>query len=203
MLVDDTKYNLPPSNYIGVKTEKKKIIIGHTFNHDMHHYDGWLNRQNGKYTDTAAFTISAAGLIYKHYEPEFSSTSLPIKKLNEASILILLENDGWLIKDLKKNRFLNWVGNIYNSEVVEKKWRGFKYWAPYTEEQFNSTISLVNKLCDDFKLDKTVIGHNTTFDNIRENKTILYKSNLNKYYTDLNPTWDFSKFKAKIENEEE
>mgnify|MGYP000364457399 CR=1 FL=1 len=55
-------------------------------------------------------------------------------------ITIVLENEGWLNKDLvSKNKYINYVGHIYNrtDSVIEKNWRGQKYWAPFTKEQIN------------------------------------------------------------------
>lgn len=201
MTINNEKHKLTNKNFTKEKSVKKQIILGNTFNHDMRHVIGWEKRNNGFYNKTAAFSIDAAGLIYEHFNPQYHSNYFNQKKLDTESIIILLDNDGWLSKDEEKNKFITWIGDIYNkpNEVFEKRWRNYKYWAPYTTEQFESAIDLVKKLCVDFDIPNTVIGHNTKIDNVNDYSGVLYKSNLDKNYTDLSPAWDFEAFKNKIE----
>jgi len=201
MIIDDITYKLSKDNYISLKCEKKRIIIGHTYNHNMQHVIGWKHRHNGKYKRTAAFTIDAAGSIFKHFEPSYTSKYFNNLDLDTKSIVILLENDGWLIKDVTNNEFITWVGYIYKemNGVVEKKWREHSLWCPYTQEQFQSVQDLVKMLCEEFLIPLTSISHNTKVDNIKNYEGIIYKSNLSINNTDLSPAWDFEKFKNKIE----
>lgn len=202
MVIDDTTYQLPIDNYIPIESNKSQIIIGHSFNHNMRHFNGWLKRYNGQYKKTAAFTISEAGLIYQHFNPRFYSNYFKDTNINIKSVIILLENDGWLIKDSENNQFITWIGDIYNesSKVVEKRWRGYNFWAPYSEQQFESMIELVKSLCDELNIPLTAIGHNTKVDKLINYKGVIYKSNIEKYHTDINPSWDCELFKTKIEN---
>ena len=137
MIIDDKSFQLPISNYLPIELPKSQIILGNTFNHDMRHYNGWLTRYGGDYKKTAAFTVNSVGVIYQHFDPKFKSNYFKNDKQNDKSIVILLENDGWLLKDYEKNRFITWIGDIYKgpSEVIIKRWRGFNYWSPYTDEQ--------------------------------------------------------------------
>ncbi len=200
-MIDSTTYKLLVENYIPIETSKKQIVIGHTFNHGMKHVIGWKHRFNGKYKKTASFTISQEGIIYKHFEPKFYSELLGNKEMDKKSIVILIENDGWLLKDIEKNSFISWVGDIYNKpeEVVEKRWREYSYWAPYTEKQIESALKLIKELCSEFSIPMTSISHNTKVDNLEKYEGILYRSNLDKHYTDLSPAWNFEEFKNKIE----
>jgi len=204
MIIDDKTYQLPIKNYTPIESEKKQIVIGNTFNHDMRHFTGWLKRYNGNYKKTAAFTISAAGLVYKHFEPKFYSNYFREYTFNTKSIVILLENDGWLVKDSQNNEFITWIGDIYNqpNKVVEKRWRGYNFWAPYTKEQFESATELVRSLCNEFNIPLTTISHNTKIDKLTDYKGVIYKSNIEKHYTDISPSWDCELFKNKIENYE-
>lgn len=202
MIIDDKTYSLSDSNYVKDATVKNRIIIGHTFSKNMNHFKGWEIRMNGKYKKTAMFTVTLKGDIYQHFSPNYYSTIFGDINLNESSISILLENEGWLIKDLNsENKFINYVGHIYNRKdsVVEKRWRNHTYWAPYSEEQENSLYELVKELCDNFEIPLRAIGHNTNFETVKSYHGILYKSNFEKYYTDISPAWDCLKFKDKIE----
>lgn len=201
MILDELKYVLSENNYIKEETQKTQIVLGNTFNHEMRHFFGWQHRYNGKYNKTAAFTIDAAGFVYKHFEPKYKSNFFELEELNDKSIVILLENYGSLNKDNEKKKFITWLGDIYNKseEIVDKRWRNNRFWDPYTEEQLNSCLELVNQLCSQFDIPKKVISHNTKIDNFFDYKGVLYRSNLEKNCTDLNPSWFYNIFKEKLE----
>lgn len=202
MIINEDKYVLSIDNYIAIENKKKQIVIGHTFNHNMRHYIGWLHRYNGKYKKTAAFSIDTEGIIYKHFDPKYQSKFFNNDDLNNKTIVILIENDGWLLKNNQKKEFITWLGDIYNKpdDVVLKKWRGYDYWCPYNEKQLESATYLIKRLCDSFLIPMTSISHNTKIENIIDNNyTVIYRSNLDKHYTDLNPSWDFERFKNKLE----
>ena len=201
-MIINEEHVLSKNNFIPIENEKTQIVIGHTFNHDMRHVIGWKHRYNGKYKKTAAFTIDAAGFVYKHFDPKYQSEFLDSEELNDKSIVILLENSGWLFKDIEKNEYITWIGDIYNKsvEISEKRWRNYKFWEPYTIAQFQSTLELVETLCDGFNIPKKVIAHNTKIDNFFDYKGVLYKSNLEKHYTDLSPSWNYEEFKNKLES---
>ena len=195
----DKSYILPKNNYTNIESIKKQIVIGNTNNNNMKHYIGWVNRYNGKYKKTAAFTIDADGIIYKHFEPRYQSEYFNDLKQNNKSIVILLENDGYLIKDMEKNNFLSWLGYIYKEEdVFEKKWRTYNYWVQYKKEQIDSAVNLVKELCEEFYIPLTAMTHNTKMNDLEEYSGILYKSNIEMYYTDLSPAFDFEYFTNKI-----
>jgi hypothetical protein len=201
-MINKETYPLSDKHYSNVETTKKRIVIGNSFSINMNHYNGWLNRYNGKYKKTAMYTISLEGEIFEHFNPIYSSEIIGNKDFDESTITILLENEGWLIKDLNdENRYITHVGNIYNriDEVFDKKWRHNKYWSPYSQKQVDSTIILINKLCDEFEIPKNIVSHNTKISNGYTFEGILYKSNLNTYFTDVNPSWDFLSVKEKIE----
>lgn len=203
-MIDEVTYKLPDINYIQSETVKKQIVMAHTYTNNMRHYVKWTNRLVGKYKKTAPFTISFDGTIYSHFDPLNSSFFFGNSELDRKSIVILLENEGWLVKNGEKNEFINWVGHIYNrpEEIVEKRWRGYTHWAPYTKQQMDSAIKLVNSLCEEFYIEKFVMPHNTKVETLDNFKGVMYRSNLEKHYTDLSPAWNFEEFKYKLENYE-
>jgi hypothetical protein len=201
-MIDKISYILGENNYIPIETDKKRIVIGNSFSVDMNHYVGWKSRHNGKFKRTAPYTISMSGEIYEHYNPKYYSEIINDEIFNKTTIPIIIENEGWLIKDLnEENRYITHLGNIYNriDKVFIKKWRGNNYWAPYTDEQLNSLVDLTKSLCEQFNIPKNVIHHNTKINDAHIYDGILYKSNLNTHFTDVNPSWDFISFKNKIE----
>jgi hypothetical protein len=201
VILDKKTYKLDGNKYYDAVSDKHQIVVGHTGVVNMNHINTWNNRLNGSYKKTAPFTIALDGTVYEHYDPKFYSDFTSEKNLNRFIIPIVLENEGWLIKDIKNNRYLNWLGNIYNREdsVVTKKWRGKEYWAPYSDAQFDSLLELLDYLCGKFKITKETIGYNTKVDNIIGYNGISVKSNYSTEFTDLSPAWDFVKFKNNLE----
>ena len=106
---------------------------------------------------------------------------------------------GWLDKEPLKNSYINWIGNIYSGEVVQKKWRDYFIWQPYTTEQMESLVELCEKLMKEFKIDKKFVGHNTKVPGVRKYCGIVTRSNFDSNFTDLSPAFDYELFSKLIE----
>jgi N-acetyl-anhydromuramyl-L-alanine amidase AmpD len=204
MIIDGKTYQLGEKNYVRLESDKSLIVLGHTNNSEMKHFIGWQKRLGGVYKKTAHFTILRNGTIYQHFDTKYSSEYFSNQSLNNKSIIILLENEGYLTKDSETNEFITWLGDIYKEKnnIVEKKWRNLNFWVSYTKEQFDSTIELVKSICMNHRIPKDSMNHNTKVNDLGGFSGIVYKANLEKFYTDLNPTWNFQLFKTKIENDE-
>ena len=201
MNIDKKTYKLSDKNYHIKEFKKHQIVLGNSFSDDLNHFNGWKYRLSGEYTHTSTFTIDRKGNIYQHYDPKYYSDFINDKMIDKKIISIIIENQGWLLKDLIKDKYIDWVGNIYKrkAKVIEKRWRGFMYWDPYTPSQVKSSIYLVNYLCEKYDIPHKCVGHNTYIDGIEYHEGITYKSNYYKEITDLSPAWDFNNFKNKIE----
>ena len=201
MKINNQTYKLGINNYVKRRHSKHQIVIASTFSEDMNHVSGWKTRYGGDFKRTAAFTIDIHGNIHQHYPPEFYSEFLGIDSIDEHIIPILIENEGWLIKDIKTDSYVNYIGNTYKRKesVIESEWRGQDYWAPYTNKQLDSAIQLCKYLCNMFGIEFQTVSHNTKLDGIYDYNGVIYKSNFNKRYTDLSPAWDYTTFKNKIE----
>jgi N-acetyl-anhydromuramyl-L-alanine amidase AmpD len=195
------KYKLDDKNYYLTEFNKRQIVIGNSFSEKDYHIKGWQNRMGGVYKKTSTFTIFKNGEIHQHFEPSMYSDFLDNKSMDKKIISISMENQGWLQKDLTNNEYFNWVGNIYkkNKVVFEKRWRGYTYWDNYTKKQITACSELVRYLCDKYDIPKNCVGHNTYIDGIEYFEGVTYRSNYYKDSTDLNPSWDFRKFKELIE----
>jgi hypothetical protein len=158
-------------------------------------------RFNGKYDKIPNYIIDKEGKILETLSPEKYSKSFNNKNIDSKSIIISLENLGWLEKEPLKKGYINWIGNIYKGEVFERKWRDYLYWDKYTSEQTNSCIFLCKKLIQEFTIGKKFVGHNTKINGIEKFEGIVTRSNYFTETTDLNPSFDFEYFLKNIEDE--
>jgi len=203
MNINNKKYVLQDSNYYPEISEKKQIVIGNTFSSDMKHFIGWSNRLCGRHKRGSHFTVDKSGKIYQHFDTNYHSDFLPNNVYSKSIISISLVNEGWLEIDIKDKSYFNVNGITYNQVdgISEKRWRSFNVWTKYTKEQLDSTIFLVDHICNKENISKNVISHNTQIKEIdlHNFSGVLYRSNWIKNATDLNPTWNFTDFKQLIE----
>lgn len=201
MVIDRYTYSLGVNNYHKKEFIKKQIVLGNSFNSIENLYNGWKNRFCGSYTSTSTFTIDRKGNVYQNYNPKYYSDFIKEKGIDKKIISITLENQGWLLKDLLKGKYIDWVGNIYRrkAKVIEKRWRGKQYWDPYTASQVKSASDLIEYLCQEYEIPNDCVGHNTFIEGVELFEGITYRSNYYKDNTDLSPAWDFKKFKKRIE----
>jgi hypothetical protein len=195
IIIDKDTYKLNDTNYYKEVYSKTQIVVGHSGRKDMRHFDAWLNRRNGGYKKTSAFSIDINGLVYQHFDPKYYSDFLGVEQ-DKCNISITLVNQGWL-KLNNMNVYVDWLGHIYSKSVdpIEKNWRNQKYWSRYTEEQFNSLKLLTTHLCKEFNIENKVIDHNVYDENVDIFKGITFRSNYSKITTDVSPAFEIEKIK--------
>jgi len=185
---------------LGKNKKKTKIILCHTSREVGEYLTSLKFRYNGKYTKIPNYIITKDGKILQLLPDNGYSNYFTDETLNKTSVVVCLENLGWLEKKPLSNSYINWKGSIYNQEVYEKKWRDFFFWEPYSEEQVKSAAELCLHLTETFKIKRNCIGHNTKFEGTEHFEGIVSKSNFDGKYTDLNPSFDFKNFIKLIEN---
>lgn len=185
----------------GENKNKTQIILTHT-SRDINQYLMSLKyRFNGKYDKIPNYVIDKDGRILETLNPEKYSKIFNNKNIDNKSIIISLENLGWLEKEPLKNGYINWIGNIYKGKVFERKWRDYLYWDKYTNEQIDSCVFLCKKLIEEFGIVKKFVGHNTKINGIEKFEGIVTRSNYFTETTDLNPSFEFEYFLKNIEDE--
>lgn len=186
---------------VGNNKTKKQILLTHTSRTIRDYITGLKHRRNGGYKKLPHYVISREGEILQVIPPTTYSQYLETASLNKRTIIISLENLGWLKKNPLQGGYINWIGNIYKDKVYERKWRGYFFWQPYTDQQMESLTQLIIKLCEDFNIPKTAIGHNVKIDKVENFSGIATYSNYFKERTDLSPAFNFEKLVKNIDNE--
>ena len=190
------------SNILGKQKKKKQIILTHT-SRDVEEYLSMIkNRMNGGFNRIPHFIITKDGSVIQKMNTEAFSYYFDEININRNSVIISLENLGWLEKVPVKNYYTNWIGNIYNGKPYEKKWRDYFLWEPYTDQQVKSLAVLCKNIVEEHKIEKKCVGHNTTIKDIEKMGGIVSRSNFNKRFTDLSPAFDFEKFTKKVQDEQ-
>ena len=178
----------------GKNEEKKQIVLCHS----SRELDKYLNslqyRFNGKFRRIPNFIVSKEGEVFELLTGDEYSDFFSEERLNENSIVIVLENLGWLQKEPLKDYYVNWIGDIYKGKVFERKWREHYFWDPYTEEQLEKVYELCKEISENMTIDFIFSGHNTKINGAEKIKGIVTKSNFSLNYTDLSPAFDFENF---------
>lgn len=175
--------------------EKKQILLTHTSRNLIDYMVSLRYRYEGKPLKLPHYLISREGKIIRLLDNFSNSNFSNNNKINSKSIVISLENLGWLEKVPLKNNYINWIGNIYNGEIVNKKWRDYFYWQSYTEDQMINTAYLCKNLSEELNVELNFIGHNTKVKGCESFLGILTRSNFDEFSTDLSPAFNFEEFK--------
>ena len=190
------------NNFVGTHQDKKQIILTHT-SRDVEEYLMSLKyRMNGKFTRIPHYIIAKDGSVIQTLSEKHYSDFFHYPQINEESIIISLENLGWLEKVPLKDQYTNWIGNIYKGVPYEKKWRDYFLWEPYTEAQMVSTAELCIKIVNKHNIEKKSVGHNTRISGIEDFGGIVSRSNYDNDFTDVSPAFNFETFVKYIKNEQ-
>jgi hypothetical protein len=197
--IDSETYSVLENNYYHEIFDKNKIILAGSLRKDNYHILRLQNKELGQTKTWNTFTISREGIIYQHYNPKYYTDFIGNDEIDKHSISIVLENMGAVYKN-EQNVFINLIGEICPSNnIVKKSWNGLLYWDSYTNKQFESIIILCRKLCVEYNIPCQVTGFNSYHKDALKYDGILSRSNLSDEYTDLNPSFNFLKFKEEIE----
>ena len=188
-------------NHFDGDYKKDKIVLTHTSRNLPEYLSSLTKRIYGKNFKVPHYVIGRDGVIHHLIEDTKETKYLINDKLNKESIIISLENLGWLEKEPLKKHYLNWIGDIYKGEVFEKKWRDRHYWEPYSDEQVFSLLEVLNYLTEKMDIVFNVVEHNTLIKEINKYKGVVTRSNFSNNFTDLNPSFNFERILKKIENE--
>lgn len=190
--------NYVSNNYQKSKT-KKQIILTHTSRNITDYLNSVLYRNNGDYDKVPNFVISRNGDIYKLLPDNAYTNFFKKTDMNKNSVIISLENLGWLEKIPIETGFVNWIGDIYNGDIYEKKWRDYFYWQPYTQDQINSCIDVIREVTNSLNINQKFIGHNTKIDYAEKYEGVITYSNFSMEVTSLSPAFDFKFLKNQLE----
>jgi hypothetical protein len=180
---------------------KSQILLTHTSRPLMDIMVSIKYRFGGKPHKLPHYFVDREGKVIQVLDNKQNGNYSSNDRINSKSIVICLENLGWLEKKPLTTYHINWIGNIYKGNIVDKKWRDYFFWQPYTEIQVEKTAELCRKLSNEMDISLNCIGHNTKVKGCESFLGILTKSNFDEFATDLSPAFNFEQFKKLLENE--
>lgn len=186
----------------GTYKKKKQIILCHTSREVEEYLTSLKFRYNGKYSKIPHYIITKKGEILNTLQNSKYSKIFEDEKTNQSSIIISLENLGWLERKPLSSDYITWNRSIYKGEVFEKKWRDYFFWDFYPEEQMDGLAKICNEICETLEIPKSCSGHNTKIEGIKNFEGIVSRSNFDTRFTDLSPSFDFTKLLKKLEHEQ-
>jgi N-acetyl-anhydromuramyl-L-alanine amidase AmpD len=186
---------------VGKQKTKKQIVLVHT-GRDVEEYLTSLRyRMNGNYKKVPHYVITKNGQVIQLLKDVETTNYFLNKLINKNSIIISLENLGWLEKVQLKDYYINWIDNIYKGVPHERKWRDYFMWDLYTDIQLEKTAELCKLINEKHKIKLNCVGHNTKVDGVEKFEGIITHSNFEQKMTDVSPAFDFKKFITYIKDE--
>lgn len=171
-------------------TQKTQIVLIHTSRVAEDYLKSLEFRYDGKYDKKPHYVILKSGEVVNVLNDTDETNLFNKENPNKNSIVICLENLGWVNKNTLSTTFSNWIGNKIEL-VKEKKWRSKFFWDFYTQEQTSSLVELCEKLCEKHNIPKKFIGTNTRISGSENYEGIITRSNFDEDYTDLSPAFNF------------
>jgi N-acetyl-anhydromuramyl-L-alanine amidase AmpD len=181
--------------------KKNQILLTHTGRNILDYITSLKYRFNGRPLRSPHYLVTRDGKVIQVLEDYCNSNLSTNDRVNAKSIVVSLENLGWLEKVPLKKHHINWIGNIYKGEIKDKKWRDYFFWQPYTDVQLEKTAELCKEICEKHKIELRCVGHNTKVKGIESYLGIISKSNFDDFATDLSPAFDFEKFNKLLNDE--
>lgn len=182
-------------------SKKTQIVLTHTSRNLFDYVTSIKFRFGGKPIKLPHYLIGKDGKILNVLEDDKNGKYLSSEKVNNKSIVICLENLGWLEKQPLKNYHINWIGSIYREKVFDRKWRDYFFWDPYTDIQLEKAAELCKELSEKHEISLQCIGHNTKIKGVDSYLGIITRSNFDEFATDISPAFDFEKFLKLLKNE--
>jgi N-acetyl-anhydromuramyl-L-alanine amidase AmpD len=187
---------------VGKQKKKRQIILAHTSRNINDYLQSLKFRFNGDFKRIPNYIITREGKIIQLLGNTEHSEYFKDPNINRNSIIISLENLGWLQKEPLTDHYINWIGDIYKGEVFKKKWRDYFFWQPYTDTQIENLGLLCKELFEVVNIKPQIIEHNTKINGIEKYYGVVTKSNFSIDYTDVSPAFEFNELLKNIENEQ-
>lgn len=198
------KQHLPPEQYFSGRFPKRNIVLHHTVSSTARSAIAWWRQTHDRVG--TAYVIDKAGTIFEVFPPECWAHHLGLVErrntlLNQQSIGIELVNEGQLRPREGGGMEWNFVGpgarpaRYTGEQAVQTAhpWRGYDLWAPYSEAQHLAVFELVDMLCSQFNIPRSVCPHIDYERMVNAKYGIYAHCNIRRDKFDLSPAFDIQR----------
>lgn len=189
--------------------KKEYITFHHTAGLGPMSDIGTLTQPNNHVS--TSYVLARSGAIYETFNPIYYSyhigpkASVSNKEMSRKSIGIEISNIGQLHEDpADKNILLDSYNKPYclksdTQYYVEKTYRGHKYFATYTDEQYKALDTLTTNLCRKFNIQRSFVPEGKRYDYFDKLPPvgIFSHANVRKDKADVSISFDYSKVSGK------
>ena len=105
---------------VGKQKKKRQIILCHTSREVEEYLTSLKFRYNEKYDKIPNYVVTTEGKVIQLLDDVSYSNYFTESNVNRNSVIVCLENLGWLEKKPLTNYYINWKGSIYKQQVYEK-----------------------------------------------------------------------------------
>jgi hypothetical protein len=181
------------------KSKKKQILLCDTLRPVSPYINSVRYRLNGENRKVPHYVINKMGAIFNLIPSEYSSNFTK----NKATIVVCLENLGWLYKSTLVPMYTNWIGDVYRGEPFVSRWKDKLFWDVYTDDQLIALSNLVDILSHQHQIPKTFMHHLDEVLSANKFEGILSRCNYSNIYTDINPAFDVALFEKLLSEEKQ
>jgi hypothetical protein len=186
-------------NFTKRKSKKTQILLVDTLRPYNHYINSIRYRYDGSNSRVPHYVVTKKAEIISLFPSEFYSDFLKTKN----TIVIALENLGWLQKSSLAPMYVNWIGDVYRGEPHVARWKDRFFWDVYTADQTIALSNLIDILSEKHGIEKTMIEHTAAISQPQKFKGILSRCNLSNIYTDLSPSFNQKLFQKLLNKEEQ
>ncbi len=154
------KIKFPKKHFFEDEFEKVRIVVHHTEGDPtgLSSIEWWKLRMGGKGKVATPYIINADGQVLQLFDDRFWAYALGLQGkhpnalgLERTSVHIelacygalIVDNQGNIVDNINKKRIF-----APNEVVVyDPPWRGFTYYASYTQAQIDALIELIDAIC--------------------------------------------------------
>jgi N-acetyl-anhydromuramyl-L-alanine amidase AmpD len=190
----DEKFNIHKR-----KTKKTQILLCDTLRPYNHFINSIRYRYNGEYPKVPHYVVTKKGEIYNLFSSDYYSEFTH----NKNSIVVCLENLGWLQKSSLAPMYTNWIGDVYRGEPFCARWKDRFFWDTYTADQIIALSQLVEILHLKHDIPKVVINHTASIPQPTKFKGILARCNYSNIFTDISPAFNTKLFEKLLNDEKQ
>ncbi len=199
-----TKISFPEGQYLKEAAEKRQIVLHHTVSSNAASSIAWWKQTPERVA--VAFIVEKDGTTLQLYEPQYWAYHIgkgSTSDQNRHTIGIEIVNEGVLQPNFTPQSMFKWCdGKAFftgKNIALPAPWRGSRYFACYTEEQYTAVGELVRYLSQRFPI-PLLVNDTFTYDpaNFAFNGIISHH-NLRADKSDLSPAWDFKKLKELLQ----